>query len=121
MALRKSRLFLSILSVGGLAGAVALGFGAPLIGRAMLPAGNLAIPDAVSAESAPVQVAEKSEPEAPKAETSVVRIDAPGTKVNVDGARGKVRVDAPHAQVNVDPDQGRVRVRAPYVNLDIRW
>lgn len=119
MLLTRSRVLIPVLSVAGLAGAVALGFGAPYLGAAFrsAPAVHAAAGPA-PADNQPVRVADRTE--AAPGERSV-RVDAPSTRVDVDKERGKVRVDAPHTQVRVDPDQGRVRVRAPYVNLDIRW
>jgi hypothetical protein len=119
MLLTKSRVLIPALSVAGLAGAVALGFGTPYLGDAFRSAPAVhAAADPAPADNGPLLVAEKTDTE-PADRT--VRVDAPSTRVDVDKERGKVRVDAPHTQVRVDPDQGRVRVRAPYVNLDIRW
>ena len=119
MLLTKSRVLIPALSIAGLAGAVALGFGAPYLGNAFrsAPAVQVAA-DPAPADNAPMRVADRAEV-APADRN--IRVAAPSTRVEVDKERGKVRVDAPHTQVRVDPDQGRVRVRAPYVNLDIRW
>ena len=119
MLLTKSRVFVSALSIAGLAGAVALGFGAPYVGDAFRSAPAVqAAADPAPADNGPLLFADRTET-VPTDRT--VRVDAPSTRVDVDKERGRVRVDAPHTQVRVDPDQGRVRVRAPYVNLDIRW
>jgi len=117
MALTKSRVLVSALSVAGVAGAVALGFGSSYVGEAFRPAAMQAATEPAPADN-PILISDK--PAVAPADDSV-RVDAPSTRVDVNKDSGKVRVDAPHTQVRVDPDQGRVRVRAPYVNLDIRW
>ncbi len=114
MLLTKSRVLVSALSVAGIAGAVALGFGSSYVGQPFQPAAIEAATEPAPAET-PILISDKS------AAPDSVRVDAPSTRVDVNKGNGKVRVDAPHTQVQVDPDQGRVRVRAPYVNLDIRW
>ncbi len=116
MLLTKSRVLVSALSVAGIAGAVALGFGSSYVGQPFQPAATEAATEPAPAET-PIFVSDK--PAAPPGDS--VRVVAPSTRVDVNKGNGKVRVDAPHTQVQVDPDQGRVRVRAPYVNLDIRW
>jgi hypothetical protein len=120
MLLTRSRVLIPVLSVAGLAGAVALGFGTPYLGDALRsPRAVQAAVGSAPADNGPMRVAERTET-GPAADRGI-RVDAPSTRVDVDKERGRVRVDAPHTQVRVDPDQGRVRVRAPYVNLDIRW
>lgn len=129
MSLSKSRLFVSGFAFAGLAGAVALGYAAPQLGKAVLfSGGDQAIARTAPADTALVRVAEKQKDgvrvDVPSAQVDAgrnVRVDAPHTAVNVDKESGRVRVKAPHTDVKVDPDRGQVRVRAPYVNLDIRW
>jgi hypothetical protein len=128
MLFSKSRLLASGLAAAGLAGAVALGFAAPHLGRGLLPSGPEQTTLDGTAPAAPVLVAGKAkdtaevEPPAAQADAGrTVRVEAPSTSVNIDKERGNVRVKAPHTDVRVDPDKGQVRVRAPYVNLDIRW
>lgn len=127
MSLSKSRLLFPGLAVAGLAGAVALGYAAPQLGRSLLPGGvqqgSLA---AGPSDQTPLRVAEtqKATVDAPATQVETgrdVRVQAPHTDVSVDKERGRVQVTAPHTNVHVDPDKGQVRVRAPYVNLDIRW
>lgn len=130
MALSKGRLLASGFAIAGLAGAVALGYTAPYLGRTLLQndAAQSTLGQSAPAESEPVRVAAKQKDgvrvDAPGTQVETgrnVRVAAPHTNVNVDKDSGKVRVKAPHTDVHVDPDAGRVRVRAPYVNLDIRW
>jgi hypothetical protein len=123
MRFTKSPLLASALVVAGVAGAVALGYGAPKIGSAFLGSSTIATTGTESPEAATIHVADRTEPapKVPANQGNDIRVAAPHARVNVDKERGRVRVDAPHTQVQVDPDQGRVKVRAPYVNLDIRW
>jgi hypothetical protein len=131
MSLFKSRLLVSGLAVAGLAGAVALGYAAPHLGRSLLQGGaeqSTLVKSTAPADSMRVRVAEKAKDgvrvDAPGTQVETgrnVRVQAPHADVNVDKERGKVQVRAPYTDVHVDPDRGQVRVRAPYVNLDIRW
>ena len=128
MAFSKSRLIASGLAVAGLAGAVALGYAAPHLGKTFLASGgdqSVAVqspqPDAVRLIADKGGAAPGATPGAKVDTDRNVLVEAPHTTVKVGKDNDKVAVTAPHTNVKVDPDKGRVQVRAPYVNLDIRW
>jgi hypothetical protein len=129
MALSKPRLIVSGLVVTGLAGAIALGYAAPHLGKSLFASSSSQRSLVETAPPKGVQlVTDKGAPPAaqpaPGAKVeagSNVHVEAPHTAVTVGKDSGKVAVTAPHTDVKVDPDKGRVQVRAPYVDLDIRW
>ena len=128
MILSKSGLFASGLVVAGVAGAIALSYGAAHLGQSLLPGRG---DDGKRAQATPPAVQLVADKQAGTPPTTApgtkvdpgrnVHVEAPHTSVNVGKDSGKVAVTAPHTDVKVDPDKGRVQVRAPYVNLDIRW
>ena len=129
MSLSKSRLLFSGVAFAGVAGAVALGYAAPHLGKGFLASrgDHSALAQATPAAVAqPVADKQTTAPRmgAPEAKADAGRnvvVEAPHTAVKVGKDSGKVAVRAPYTDVKVDPDKGQVRVRAPYVNLDIRW
>jgi hypothetical protein len=127
MALSKPRLVAFGLAVAGLAGAIALGYAAPHLGKTFFASsgGNQGALEVAQPEGKQLVADKGTTPEAtPGAKTGPGRnvvVQAPHTSVKVGKDSGKVAVTAPHTNVKVDPDKGRVQVRAPYVNLDIRW
>jgi hypothetical protein len=122
-----SKLAASGLALAGLAAAVALGFAAPHLGKALFAtsSGQHALVEAAQPDGMQLVADKGAAPEATPATKADagrnVVVDAPHTSVKVGKDSGKVAVKAPHTDVKVDPDKGRVQVRAPYVNLDIRW